>query len=69
VKVGDYVGKITNPWTQHNRWMKFPDDELEPLGIIVGVNPLTPRVWCVLCNNGTLVDICSSQVEVIHESR
>ena len=70
MKIGDYVGKITNEWTQHNKWMKFPDDELESLGIIVGVAQRgNPPGWCVLCSDGTIVDICGMQVEVISEAK
>jgi hypothetical protein len=32
MKEGDLVKKVS-PWTQHNPWMKFPDDEA--VGLIV----------------------------------
>jgi hypothetical protein len=70
--VGDYVGRILNEWTQHNKWMKFPDDELEPLGIIVGrwagAGSAGPG-WCVLCVDGSLVDICENQIEIMDEAK
>ena len=36
MKVGDLVKKV-NPWTQHNPWMKFPDDE--EIGLVTAVTP------------------------------
>jgi len=64
--VGDLVGRIKNDWQKYNRWMKFPEDPPEPLGMIVaaGLSYVT-QTWQVLQFDGTLIDISENYLEVI----
>jgi len=57
VKVGDYVARITNKWQKHNKWMEFPDEKPEPIGIII--EKISPEDfgldgWSVLRTDGTI---------------
>lgn len=69
MKIGDYVAKITNEWQRHNKWMDF-DEELEPLGIIVGRDQFGASwFWDVLLSDGTVQSLNENYLKVIYESR
>jgi len=61
MKVGDWVARIVNEWQNHNKWMEFPDEKPEPLGIIVSQGMLSDS-WNVLKSDGTIVDTMEHQM-------
>jgi len=69
MKVGDYVAMITNEWQKHNRWMEFPDEKPEPLGIIVEKGKCGKQFWNVLLSCGTVKELSENYLKVISESR
>jgi hypothetical protein len=68
MKIGDYVAKITNAWQKHNKWMEFPDELPEPLGIIVG-STRGSYGWSILKSDGSIVVLGEKHIKVIHETR
>jgi hypothetical protein len=68
MKIGDYVAKITNEWQKHNRWMEFPDEKPEPLGIIISRGRMYDH-WGVLKSDGEIIDISENQIEVLDEAK
>ena len=66
MKVGDYVAKVTSEWEKHNRWMEFPDEKPQPLGVIVGGSFAW---WEVLMSCGGIERFNISDLKVINESR
>ena len=69
MKIGDYVAKVTNEWEKHNRWMEFPDEKPEPLGMIVGRswNGGT-NFWDVLMSCGGIESFSERYLKVINDS-
>lgn len=68
MKVGDYVAKITNDWQKQNKWMEFPDEKPEPLGIIVSLSPIGPQFWNVLTSCGSIESFDKNHLVVINEA-
>tara|TARA_A100001011_G_scaffold96514_1_gene101514 strand:+ start:1738 stop:1968 length:231 start_codon:yes stop_codon:yes gene_type:complete len=69
VKVGDYVGKVSNRWQKHNKWLEFPDEPPTPLGLIVKQKMwIGVTCWIVLKNDGTLGEYDVRDLAVIDES-
>lgn len=75
--VGDYVGKINNPWVEKNPWLLlhtpstmakelFDYQEPEPLGVIVQFS-LTKEWVIVLKADGSLFGCPIGQVVVIDD--
>ena len=71
MKMGDFVGEITNEWEKHNGWLEFADQPPRPLGIIVNrLLSLDGRtIWVVLKSDGTTGSFPSSSLKVIDEGR
>ena len=69
MKVGDYVGRITNDWQKHNKWLEFPDEEPEPLGLIVGqARPSNgASFWNVLMDCGGVECFSERYLKVIND--
>jgi hypothetical protein len=68
MKIGDYVAKITNDWQKHNKWMEFPNEKPQPLGVIVGQNSRFKDLWNVLTADGTVIDITEKMIVVIDDN-
>ena len=70
MKIGDYVAKITNEWQKHNKWMEFPDEKPEPLGVIVGrsqhLNGVYAFSWDVLTSGGVVVSFSQNDLKVVN---
>jgi hypothetical protein len=64
MKVGDFVGKITNEWQRHNKWMDF-GEEIEPLGIIVEKGKCGKQFWFVLLASGAVKELNENYLKVI----
>jgi hypothetical protein len=67
MKVGDFVAKISSEWQKHNKWMEFPGEEPQPLGVIVGKGKHFG--YQVLTSDGVVIDIAEANITVIDESR
>lgn len=70
MKIGDYVGRITNDWQKHNKWLEFPDEEPEPLGLIVGqarVESARAGFWNVLMGCGGVECFSERYLKVIND--
>jgi len=77
MKIGDLVGKISNPWVEKNPWMKnsllrselLQDGPSGTYGIIIadGLHA-NPRSVLVLKTDGKLIDISINQLEVLNET-
>ncbi len=63
MKIGDFVAKITNEWQKHNKWMEWPDELPEPLGVIVGKGKHFG--YQVLTADGVVIDIAEKNIMVI----
>ena len=70
MKVGDYVGAVTNEWEKHNPWMEFPDEKPKPIGIIVGRSQNGASwFWDVLMSCGGVESFSENYLRVINEDR
>ena len=70
MKVGDYVGAVTNEWEKHNPWMEFPDEKPKPIGIIVGRSQNGASwFWDVLMSCGGVESFNENYLRVINEDR
>lgn len=56
MKVGDLVYKITNEWQRYNKWIDFPDEMPEMLGVIVSPSSEHRWSWLVLTTDGEVVE-------------
>jgi hypothetical protein len=71
MEIGDFVGRITNDWQKHNKWMEFPDEKPEPFGLIIGqARPSSGTdFWDVLTSSGDIECFSEKYLVVINESR
>jgi hypothetical protein len=63
MKVGDLVKKV-NPWTRHNPWMVFDDDE--EVGLVVNAPEIGSCVVGVLIG-GKVVNFTKKVLEVVND--
>ena len=64
MKIGDYVGEITNDWQKHNKWMEIPDEEPSPLGVIVARGDRWDS-WKVMTGGGVIRDVSERCLKVL----